>query len=229
MLTSRDVLIRISLSHLNKTVEHDLLSMGRPAEYDYTVINDDETYASKQKRSTNLKSPTTCWYPKENQVFSSDIKPVWSVIKMQSRAEPGCFTGFYNALWLAEEGGSHFKRMLNLAGAGGSGVVAKWWLEPYPNLHQWCLQVSGLKRLACHGDHYAIRRCHNRGESEDHTSEKACINSKIPHSFQKQLSSYKSIHGCLLASIFWLPFIILSTLQMSFSPCKSKGWGRVMI
>ena len=48
--------------------------------------------------------------------------------------------------------------------------------SPRPNLHQclWtCLQVSGSKNLGCHGDLYTVSRCCTRGESEDHTGEKA--------------------------------------------------------
>ena len=35
------------------------------------------------------------------------------------------------------------------------------------------LQVCGSKRLSCHADLYTVSRCHTRGESEDHTREKA--------------------------------------------------------
>ena len=46
-----------------------------------------------------------------------------------------------------------------------------------PNLHQ-CLrihlQIHGSKRLNCHADLYTVRKCQTRGESEDHTSERAC-------------------------------------------------------
>ena len=51
-----------------------------------------------------------------------------------------------------------------------------------PNLHQcwWtCLQVCGLKRFGCHADPYTVSRCCTRGESEDHTSEKACKGSTL--------------------------------------------------
>ena len=45
-----------------------------------------------------------------------------------------------------------------------------------PNLHQ-CLQtflqVCESKRLSCHADLYTVSRCITRGESEDHTREKA--------------------------------------------------------
>ena len=48
-------------------------------------------------------------------------------------------------------------------------------LSPGPNLHQclWTrLQVCGSKMLSCHADLYTVSRCHTRGKSEDHTSEK---------------------------------------------------------
>ena len=35
------------------------------------------------------------------------------------------------------------------------------------------MQVRGSKRLSCHADFYAASRCHTRGESKDHTCEKA--------------------------------------------------------
>ena len=43
------------------------------------------------------------------------------------------------------------------------------------NLHQclWThLQICGSKCLDCYADLYAVSRCHTRGESQDHTSEK---------------------------------------------------------
>ena len=55
-------------------------------------------------------------------------------------------------------------------------VQARSWVWAL-NLHQClqtCLWVHGLKRLSCHADLYTVSRCCNRGESEDHTSEKAC-------------------------------------------------------
>ena len=48
--------------------------------------------------------------------------------------------------------------------------------SPSLNLNQclWtCLQAHGLKRLSCHADLYTVSRCHTRGESGDHTGEKA--------------------------------------------------------
>ena len=51
-----------------------------------------------------------------------------------------------------------------------------------PNLRQclWThLQVYGSKRLSCHADLYAVSRCHTRGKSEDHTSEKTCKGSTL--------------------------------------------------
>ena len=45
------------------------------------------------------------------------------------------------------------------------------------NLHQYLwtsLQVHELKRLGSHADLYTVSRCCTRGDSEDHTSEKAC-------------------------------------------------------
>ena len=35
------------------------------------------------------------------------------------------------------------------------------------------VQVRGSKRLGCYADPYTVSRCRTRGESEDHTSEKA--------------------------------------------------------
>ena len=49
-------------------------------------------------------------------------------------------------------------------------------LSPNLNLHQCLLihlQVHGSKMLGCHADLYTVRRCYNRGESEDHTGQKA--------------------------------------------------------
>ena len=72
--------------------------------------------------------------------------------------------------------------------------VAEWYTVPFllraaqtvvglsPNLHQYLqtdLQVHGSERLSCHTDLYTISRCHTRGESEDHTSEKACKESTL--------------------------------------------------
>ena len=71
-------------------------------------------------------------------------------------------------------------------------IVAKWytvlclphrwlWVRA-PNLHQclWThLQVCESKRLGCHADLYTVSRCHTRGESEDHTSGKACKKGSI--------------------------------------------------
>ena len=46
-----------------------------------------------------------------------------------------------------------------------------WWTHP---------QVCGLKRLSCHTDLYTVSMYHHtRGESEDHTSEKACKGSTL--------------------------------------------------
>ena len=61
-----------------------------------------------------------------------------------------------------------------------SAVLVAWTvmgLSPSLNLHQcsqthW--QVHGSKRLSCHADLYTVSRCCTRGESEDHTGEKAC-------------------------------------------------------
>ena len=39
--------------------------------------------------------------------------------------------------------------------------------------------ISGSKRLGCHADLYTVSRCHTRGESENHTSEKACKGSTL--------------------------------------------------
>ena len=36
------------------------------------------------------------------------------------------------------------------------------------------LQVCGSKRISCNADLYTVSRCCTRGESEDHTSKKAC-------------------------------------------------------
>ena len=55
------------------------------------------------------------------------------------------------------------------------------WVQA-PNLHQ-CLwthmQVCRSKRLNCHTDLYTVSWCCIRGESEDHTSEKACKGSTL--------------------------------------------------
>ena len=37
-------------------------------------------------------------------------------------------------------------------------------------------QVCGSKRHCCHADLHTVSTCHPRGESEDHTDEKACKN-----------------------------------------------------
>ena len=42
------------------------------------------------------------------------------------------------------------------------------------------VQVCGPKRLSCYADLYTVSRCHTRGESEDHTSEKTCKGSLKP-------------------------------------------------
>ena len=58
--------------------------------------------------------------------------------------------------------------------------MAEWYTASWvraPNLHQclWiCLQIYGSKRPGCIADLYKVSRCYTRGESEDHTSEKAC-------------------------------------------------------
>ena len=51
-----------------------------------------------------------------------------------------------------------------------------------PNLYQclWThLQIHGSKRFSYHVDLYTVDRCHTRGESEDHTSKKACKESTL--------------------------------------------------
>ena len=42
--------------------------------------------------------------------------------------------------------------------------------EPPPML----VDMSGLKMLGCHADFCTVSKCRIRGESEDHSSEKAC-------------------------------------------------------
>ena len=39
--------------------------------------------------------------------------------------------------------------------------------------------LCGSKRLGCPADFYTVSRCHTRGESEDHTSDKACKGSTL--------------------------------------------------
>ena len=36
-----------------------------------------------------------------------------------------------------------------------------------------------IKKLSCHADPHTVSKCHTRGESEDHTSEKACKGSTL--------------------------------------------------
>ena len=53
-----------------------------------------------------------------------------------------------------------------------------WVQAPHPDHPDQCLwthlQICGSKRLCYHSDLCTVSRCHTRGESEDHLSEKAC-------------------------------------------------------
>ena len=70
------------------------------------------------------------------------------------------------------------KNYIKISRAG----VPGWFTALCLLLHQclWtCLQVLGFKKLICHAACYTVSRCCTRGESEDHTREKACKGSTL--------------------------------------------------
>ena len=79
-----------------------------------------------------------------------------------------------------------------------------------------------IKMISCHTDIYTVSKCHTRGESENHTSEKAKV---IYPGFKNQAEFTRSTKQCMSGSpkkIYKKTFHTRNTLTFIFKSCYMR-------